>query len=78
MAAKGKHRHSAKTRKLMSQIATGKGNPFYGKKHSSAAKRKMSARIKGKNNPMYGRTHSKSARAKISAARRAAVSKRSK
>ena len=50
-------RHSAKTRQLMSRIATGKGNPFYGRHHKSETKKKMSRRMRGKSNPMHGKHH---------------------
>ena len=69
-------KHSAKTKRLMSKLASGKGNPFYGRKHSSSSKQKISRGVKGKKNPMYGRHHSAAAKQKMRLARLKAAGKR--
>lgn len=52
------HRHSKKTRQLMSLKARGKNNPFYGKTHSKTVLEAARKRMTGKKNPFYGKKHS--------------------
>lgn len=49
----------------MSQAASGKRNPFYGKTHTKEALLKIRKASWGNNNPMHGRHHTASARKKI-------------
>ena len=63
------HKHSNKTKQLMSLKAKGRNNPFYGKRHAAKSKQKISAAVRGKNNPMHGKHHTKEARQKMRLAR---------
>jgi len=62
---------SAETKKKLSKLFTGKGNPFYGKEHSEASKAKISNNhcvCNGSANSMFGATHTLATKAKISKA----------
>ncbi len=63
------HRHSIKTKRLMSVRAQGRKNPFYGKRHAAKSKQKISAAAPGKNNPTDSKDHTKKARLKMRLAR---------
>ncbi len=66
-----RHRHhSAETRRKLSQMHLGAGNPNFGKPLSVERKTKLSALNAGTNNPNFGRHHSVTARNRISESRR--------
>jgi group I intron endonuclease len=60
------HFFSEETKNKMSKIASGRGNPFFGKRHSKQTKIRMSMARSGKNNCNFGKTFSKESRAKMS------------
>ena len=69
IALKG-NKWSESQKKLMSEMFTGEGNPFYGKHHSEKTKQLISEHRKGKcageNHPMYGKHHTEDALQKMS------------
>lgn len=61
---------SKEQHKLISEMFTGKGNPFYGKHHTKETKQLISEHRKGKcageEHPMYGKHHTEESLQKIS------------
>ncbi len=74
--------HSTGWCKLISEMFSGEGNPFYGHHHSEETKKKISENRKGKcagqNHPFYGKHHTKESLQKISENRRSKCGKKVK
>lgn len=51
-------KHTEESRKRMSEIKSGKNNPFYGKHLTDEHKEHLRQALSGKNNPFYGKHHS--------------------
>ena len=69
IALKGK-KWSEQQKKMMSEMFSGEGNPFYGKHHREETKKLISQNRKGKctgiEHPMYGKHHTKNSLEKMS------------
>jgi hypothetical protein len=63
-------KHSAESRKKMSDASSGEKNYFYGKSLSEDHKKKISESKKGEKNPFYGKSHSDETRKKMSESQR--------
>lgn len=50
---------SEETKKKLSELNSGSGNPFYGKHHTKESRKIISIKNSGINSPMYGKKHSK-------------------
>lgn len=72
IALKG-NRWSEQQKRLISQMFSGEGNPFYGKHHTEESKKLISEHRKGKivgeEHPLYGKHHNKATLQKISKSR---------
>ena len=63
-------KHSAESRKKMSDASSGEKNYFYGKHLSEEHRKKLSDSKKGEKNHFYGKSHSNETRKKMSAAQK--------
>ena len=63
-------KHSAESRKKMSDASSGEKNYFYGKHLSEEHRKKLSDSKKGEKNHFYGKSHSNETRKKMSVAQK--------